>query len=104
MKGKYYFSIHTEDYDGAIEKAKEERDVIISELIKRSQTDFILELTVPVKYHERIDEYEEITVAEYEVEVTELFDDCNDMYEYFSAWVRELQEEIKTIKEVKNEV
>ena len=98
MKNRYYFSVHAEDYDGAIEKAKEERDVIISELIERNQTDFILELTVPVRYHERIDEYEEITVAEYEVEIYELFDDMTDCIEWFSSWVRELQEEIEECK------
>ena len=101
MKGKYYFSVHTEDFDEAIEKAKEERDVIIPELIKRNQNSFILELTVPIRYHERIDEYEDKTVGEYEIEIYELFDGMIDCLEWFSSWVEELQEEVEKCKRSK---
>ena len=98
MKNRYYFSVHTEDYDEAVDKAIEERDIIIPELIKRNQSSFTLELTVPVKYHERIDEYEDRTVGEYEVEIDELFDNMTDCIEWFSSWGRELQEEIEECK------
>ncbi len=101
MKNKYYFSVHAEDYDEAIEKAKEERDTIIPELIKRNQNSFILELTVPVRFHEKIDEYEDRTVCEYEVEINELFDDTIDCIEWFSFWVKELQEELEKCKKDK---
>ncbi len=101
MKGKYYFSVHTEDFDEAIEKAKEERDVIIPELIKRNQNSFILELTVLVRYHEKIDEYEDRTGGEYEIGIDELFDDMFDCIEWFSSWVEELQEEVEKCKRSK---
>jgi len=101
MKNRYYFSVHTEDFDEAIEKAIEERDTIIPELIKRNQNSFILELTVPVRYHERIDEYEDKVIGEYEINIDELFDDMTDCIEWFSSWVEELQEEVEKCKRSK---
>jgi len=101
MNEKYHFVVNTEDYDEAIERAKEERDTIISELIKRNQNSFILEMIIPIKYHERIDEYEEKTVGVYEVGIDELFDDMTDCIEYFSYLIRDLQEEIEKCKRSK---
>ncbi len=98
MNEKYHFVVNTENYDEAVKRAKEEKDTIIPEVIKRNQDQFILELVIPIRYHERIDEYEEKTVGVYEIGIDELFDDMTDCIEYFSYLIRNLQEEIEKCK------
>jgi len=80
---KFVFSVMTEDYDEAFEKAIEESDYIIRKCAEYGEMSFILELNKCKRYELNYsEEFDCETIAEYEISLIELFDNnCCELAE-----------------------
>jgi len=88
----FYYSTIARDYDEAFENAIGDLDTIVLGCAEKNNTTFVLEALEPIKCSDKYNECYERVIGSWEVELSELFEDKEDVVDYLLTIINEYRQ------------